>query len=82
MCELELTRKIDEKCKKDIADLSGMSLSRHQLIAHQMSDKSLSKLFENAVTGEACKTMSPDYLVKDGVLMRKWTQLNISSGEK
>lgn len=80
--EPSLTVKNRGKCDINVPDVSGLSLSRQQLIADQKADESLAHLFEGAVTGDVIEAMSTGYVVKDGLLMRKWTPLNVSPVEE
>lgn len=55
-----------------------LSLSRDQLIIEQKNDATLSRLFKAVVAGDEVDSLSTCYFMKDGLLMRKWTQLTSS----
>ena len=67
---------VEEKSK--IPDVGDLSLSRQQLILSQKSDESLVNLFDDAASTDEAGTMSTGYFVENGLLMRKWTPLNVS----
>lgn len=70
-----------EKCQTHVPDLSMLSISRKQLIADQKADITLAKLFSEIANGQS-EPMSIGYFLRDGLLMRKWTPLNVSPVEE
>ncbi|CAL9707779.1 unnamed protein product [Knipowitschia caucasica] len=69
-------------CGTDLTAASDFRLSRKQLIDNQKSDVSLARLFDEAVKSEGADSMSTGYFIRDGILMRKWTPLNVSPIEE
>lgn len=57
-----------------------MSMSREQLIVEQKNDQSLIPLFDAVVSGDEVEKMSTGYLLKEGVLVRKWTPPRFHGG--
>jgi hypothetical protein len=57
-------------------------ISRQKLIEEQYKDKELLDLFKIALTPEEAEKVSVGYLVKDNVLMRKWSPTGDDSEEK
>lgn len=53
--------------------LENLTLSRQQLSESQKAYPSLTHLFETVVASEAVDTLSTGFLLKDDVLMRKFT---------
>lgn len=60
---------------------SKVRMSRQQLIIEQKRDLSLAAPFKEAVTGEEADTVAVGYVLKDGVLVRKWTPRSSSTGD-
>ena len=48
-------------------------ISRQNLIEDQSNDKELLDLFKIALTPVEAENMSVGYLIKDNILMRKWS---------
>lgn len=59
---------------------SKVRMSQKQLIAEQKRDLSLAAFFETAVTGDEADTVTVGYVLKDGVLVRKWMASGASGG--
>ena len=57
-------------------------ISRQNLIEEQSNDKELLDLFKIALTPGEAKKVSVGYLVKDSILMRKWSPTECDNGEK
>uniref|UniRef100_H3BXP7 Gypsy retrotransposon integrase-like protein 1 n=1 Tax=Tetraodon nigroviridis TaxID=99883 RepID=H3BXP7_TETNG len=86
LCVLDLVTnnkacKSETKCET-LPDLSTLSMSKQQLKTDQQNDKSLVRLFEEAITGDKVNSMSTGYFMRDGVLLRKWTPLSVSPVEE
>ena len=57
-------------------------ISRQNLIEEQNNDKKLLDLFKIALTPEEAEKVSVGYLIKDGILMRKWSPSEYDNGKK
>ena len=56
------------------------SFSRQNLIEEQNNDKELLDLFKTALTPVEAKKVSVGYLIKDNILMRKWSSHHVTIG--
>ena len=57
---------------------SKLVISRPYLIEEQSNDKELLDLFKIALTPVEAKKVSVDYLIKDNILMRKWSSDHVT----
>ena len=57
-------------------------ISRQNLIEEQSNDKELLDLFKIALTPVEAEKVSVGYLIKDNILMRKWSPSEYDNGEK
>ena len=57
-------------------------ISRQNLIEEQSNDKELLSLFKIALTPVEAKKVSVGYLIKDNILMRKWSPTESNNSEK
>ena len=55
-------------------------ISRQNLIEEQSNDKGLLDLFKIALTPVEAKKVSVGYLIKDNILMRKWSSHHVTIG--
>ncbi|XP_027858578.1 uncharacterized protein LOC114135468 [Xiphophorus couchianus] len=72
---------LKKSVEEDMFDVQALSLSRQQLMTLQKTDKSLASLFNDALSDKS-DFMSTGYFLNDGVLMCKWTPLNVSQVEE
>ena len=59
---------------------SGSVISRQNLIEEQSNDKELLDLFKIALTPVEAEKVSVGYLIKDNILMRKWSSHRVTIG--
>ena len=57
-------------------------ISRQNLIGEQSNDKELLDLFKIALTPVEAEKVSVGYLIKDNILMRKWSPTECDDSEK
>ena len=57
-------------------------ISRQNLIEEQSNDKELLDLFKIALTPVEAEKVSVGYLIKNNILMRKWSPTECDNGEK
>ena len=57
-------------------------ISRQNLIEEQSNDKELLDLFKIALTPVEAEKVSVGYLIKENILMRKWSPTECDNGEK
>ena len=57
-------------------------ISRQNWIKEQRNDKELLDLFKTALTPVEAEKVSVGYLIKDNILMRKWSPTECDNGEK
>ena len=57
-------------------------ISRQNLIEEQSNDKELLDLFKIVLTPVEAKKVNVGYLIKDNVLMRKWSPTECDNSEK
>ena len=57
-------------------------ISRQNLIEEQSNDKELLDLFKIALTPVEAEKVCVGYLIKDNILMRKWSPTECYNGEK
>ena len=57
-------------------------ISRESLFEEQSNDKELLDLFKIALTPVQAEKVSVGYLIKDNILMRKWSPTGCDNGEK
>ena len=57
---------------------SKLFISRQNLIKEQSNDKKLLDLFKIALTPVEAKKVSVGYLIKENILMRKWSSHHVS----
>ena len=55
-------------------------ISRQNLIEEQINDKELLDLFKKALTPVEAEKVSVGYLIKDNILMRKWSSHHVTIG--
>ena len=69
--------------RNESGNVKGKSLiSRQNLIEEESNDKELLDLFRTALTPYRSQKMSVGYLIKDNILMRKWSPTEYDNGEK
>ena len=61
---------------------SKSAISRQNLIEEQSNDKELLDLFKIALTPVEAEKVSVGYLMKDNILMRKWSPTECDNSEK
>ena len=84
--EKALVRNKSRNIKKNFPgkqeDESKSVISRQNLIEEQNNDKELLDLFKIALTPVEVEKVSVGYLVKDNILMRKWSPTECDNSEK
>ena len=84
--EKALMRKESRNVKENIPEKqeseSRSVISRQNLIEDQSSDKELLDLFKIALTPVEAEKVSVGYLIKDNILMRKWSPTECDNSEK
>ena len=84
--EKALMRKESRNVKENIPEKqeseSRSVISRQNLIEDQSNDKELLDLFKIALTPVEAEKVSVGYLVKDNILMRKWSPTECDNSEK
>ena len=74
------SRNVKENRKQESESKS--VISRQNLIEEQSNDKELLDLFKIALTPVEAEKVSVGYLIKDNILMRKWSPSEYDNGEK
>ena len=67
------SRNVKENIPEKQEGESKSVISRHNLIEEQSNDKDLLDLFKIALTPVEAEKVSVGYLIKDNILMRKWS---------
>ena len=76
------SRNVKENIPEKLESESKSVISRQNLIEEQSNDKELLDLFKIALTPVEAKKVSVGYLVKDNILMRKWSPTECDNSEK
>ena len=76
------SRNVKENIPEKPESESRSVISRQNLIENQSNDKELLDLFKIALTPVEAKKVSVGYLVKDNILMRKWSPTECDNSEK
>ena len=76
------SRNVKENIPEKQESESKSVISRQNLIEDQSNDKELLDLFKIALTPVEAEKVSVGYLVKDNILMRKWSPTECDNNEK
>ena len=76
------SRNVKENIPEKQESESKSVISRQNLIVEQSNDKELRDLFKTALTPVEADKVSVGYLIKDNILMRKWSPSEYDNGEK
>ena len=76
------SRNVKENIPEKQESESKSVISRQNLIVEQSKDKELLDLFKIALTPVEAEKVSVGYLIKDDILMRKWSPTEYDNGEK
>ena len=76
------SRNVKENIPEKQESESKSVISRQNLIVEQSKDKELLDLFRIALTPVEAEKVSVGYLIKDDILMRKWSPTACDNGEK
>ena len=76
------SRNVKENIPEKQESESKSVISRQNLIEEQSNDKELLDLFKIALTPVEAEKVSVGYLIKDNILMRKWSPTEYDNGEK
>ena len=76
------SRNVKENIPEKQEGESKSVISRQNLIEEQSNDKELLDLFKIALTPVEAEKVSVGYLIKDKILMRKWSPSEYDNGEK
>ena len=76
------SRNVKENLPEKQESESKSVISRQNLIEEQSNDKELLDLFKIALTPVEAEKVSVGYLIKDNILMRKWSPTEYDNGEK
>ena len=76
------SRNVKENIPEKQESESKLVISRQSLIEEQSNDKELLDLFKIALTPVEAEKVSVGYLVKDNILMRKWSPTECDNSEK
>ena len=76
------SRNVKENIPEKQEGESKTVISRQNLIEEQSNDKELFDLFKIALTPVEAEKVSVGYLIKDNILMRKWSPTECDNGEK
>ena len=74
------SRNVKENIPEKQESESKSVISRQNLIEEQSNDKELLDLFKIALTPVEAKKVSVGYLIKDNILMRKWSSHRVTIG--
>ena len=74
------SRNVKENIPEKQESESKSVISRQNLIVEQSKDKELLDLFKIALTPVEAEKVSVGYLIKDNILMRKWSSHRVTSG--
>ena len=74
------SRNVKENIPEKQESESKSVISRQNLIVEQSKDKELLDLFKIALTAEETEKVSVGYLIKDNILMRKWSSHRVTIG--
>ena len=74
------SRNVKENIPGKLESESKLVISRQNLIEEQSNDKELLDLFKIALTPVEAEKVSVGYLIKDNVLMRKWSSHRVTIG--
>ena len=74
------SRNVKENIPEKQESESKSIISRQNLIVEQSKDKELLDLFKIALTPVEAKKVSVGYLIKDNILMRKWSSHRVTIG--
>ena len=74
------TRNVKENIPEKQESESKLVISRQNLIEEQSNDKELLDLFKIALTPVEAEKVSVGYLIKDNILMRKWSSHRVTIG--
>ena len=74
------SRNVKENIPEKQESESKSVISRQNLIEEQSNDKELLDLFKIALTAEETEKVSVGYLIKDNILMRKWSSHRVTIG--
>ena len=74
------SRNVKENIPEKQESESKSVISRQNLIVEQRKDKELLDLFKIALTPVEAEKVSVGYLIKDNILMRKWSSHRVTSG--
>ena len=76
------SRNVKENIPEKHESESESVISRQNLIEEQSNDKELLDLFKIALTPVEAEKVSVGYLIKDNILMRKWSPTECNNSEK
>ena len=76
------SRNVKENIPEKQESESKSVISRQNLIEEQRNDKELLDLFKKALTPVEAEKVSVGYLIKDNILMRKWSPTESENSEK
>ena len=76
------SRNVKENIPEKQESESKSVISRQNLIVEQSKDKELLDLFKIALTPVEAEKVSVGYLIKDNILMRKWSPTECNNSEK
>ena len=76
------SRNVKENIPEKQESESKLVISRQNLIVEQSKDKELLDLFKIALTPVEAENVSVGYLIKDDILMRKWSPTACDNNEK
>ena len=76
------SRNVKENIPEKQESESKLVISRQSLIEEQSNDKELLDLFKVALTPVEAEKVSVGYLIKDNILMRKWSPTACDNNEK
>ena len=74
------SRNVKENIPEKLESESKSVISRQNLIVEQSKDKELLDLFKIALTPVEAEKVSVGYLIKDNILMRKWSSHRVTIG--
>ena len=74
------SRNVKENIPEKQESESKLVISRQNMIEEQSNDKELLALFKIALTPVEAKKVSVGYLIKDNILMRKWSSHCVTNG--
>ena len=74
------SRNVKENIPEKLESESKSVISRQNLIEEQSNDKELLDLFKIALTPVEAEKVSVGYLIKDNILMRKWSSHRVTIG--